>query len=101
MYPDEHVGHRDKLKVCLFRIGEEDLWLPDGLYEHGVGQVHGGGDLGVGEARVPPLLPQVRVRNVILKKRVNVALIVVHRLRPVHGGVAIEVASDDVLDCKG
>ena len=45
------------------------LRLPDGLDESRVGQVERRGEVGVREARVPPLLPQVRVRLVVLFRR--------------------------------
>ncbi len=72
MNPDEDVGHGDELEVGLLGIGEVDLWLPDGLDQVGVGQVQRRPDVLVREAGVRPLLPQVRVRVVVLRVGVGV-----------------------------
>ena len=45
------------------------LRLPDGLDEAGVGQVERRGEVGVREAGVPPLLPEVSVRLVVLLRK--------------------------------
>ncbi len=66
--PDENVGHGDKLKVGLFGIGEEDLWLPDGLDKPRVCQVHGRSPVFMRQTWVPPLLSQVGVSDVVLGK---------------------------------
>ena len=64
---DEHVWDGDELKVGVLGVGEEHLRLPNGLDQERVGQVHGRGPVLVGQPRVPPLLPQVRVCDVVLK----------------------------------
>ena len=65
--PDQNVGHGDELEVGLFRVGEEDLRLPDRLDQVRVGQVQWDLDVRVRESRVRPLLTQIRVREVVLK----------------------------------
>ena len=67
MNSDEHIGHGDKLEVGLFGIRKEHLGLPDGLDQVGVRQVHGLLQIRVGQAGVPPLLPEVRVGHIVLK----------------------------------
>ena len=66
MDPDQYVGDGHELEVCLLGVGEEDLGLPDDLHQVGVGQVERGLDVLVREARVEPLLPEIRVRDVVL-----------------------------------
>ena len=68
MYSNEDIWHGDKLKVGFFGVGEKDFRLPDGFDEVWVGQVHGLLQVRVRKPGVRPLLPEIRVSDIVLKE---------------------------------
>ena len=60
-------SYRNVLKLCVFGVGEVDLWLPYCLHEVRIIQVQRIKELWVVKTRVKPPLPQIKIDLIVLE----------------------------------
>lgn len=66
--PDEDVGHGHVLELGVLGVRKIDLGLPDGLDQVGVVEVERFDQRGMVETWVRPMLTEIQIHLVILKK---------------------------------
>lgn len=67
----QHVGNCHILELGIFGVGEVDFWFPDSLHQIWIIQVQWLVQLRMVEAWIKPMLSEIKIYLIVLKKRME------------------------------